>query len=102
MKSWTSRAGKILDDALSCIGHAIRSDGSIDAESLVKCQKEYGIRFVQLRQGDIPRNRNRRWISLFFAIEDLLNELERHSLMDPPQRSGPLRRWLLGRLGPSA
>ncbi len=71
---------KILDETLYCIEDAIRSDGSIDAEPLAKCREEYGIQFVQLRQGDIPRDR--KWISLFFAkIEDLLNELERHPFM---------------------
>ena len=73
------KAGKVLDEALHCIEDAIRSDGSIDAESLAKCREEYGIQFVQLRQGDIPRDR--KWISLFYAkIEDVLNVLENHPL----------------------
>ena len=74
------KAGKVLDNTLRCIEDTIRSDGSIDAQSLGKCQKEYEIQFVQLRQSDIPREK--KWISLFFAkVEDLLNELETHPLM---------------------
>ena len=74
------KTGKILDEALRAIEASIRGDGSIDIESLTKCRKEYGIQFVQLKQGDMPRDR--KWISLFFTrIEDLLEELERHPLM---------------------
>ena len=74
------KAGKLLDDVLYCIERAIRSDGSIDAEILTECQKEYGIHFIQMKQRDMPRDR--KWISLFFAkIEDIVNELEKHPLM---------------------
>ncbi len=74
------KAGKILDEALHCIEDAIRSSGSIDTAALAKCREEYGVQYVQMRQGDIPRDR--KWITLFFAkIEDVLSELERHPLM---------------------
>jgi len=74
------KAGKILDDALRCIENSIRSDGSIDVESLARCRDEYGIQFVQMRQADIPRDR--KWISLFFTSgEDVLRVLEKHPLM---------------------
>ncbi len=73
------KAEKVLNDALRCIENTIRSDGSIGVESLAECREEYGIQFVQLRQGDIPRDR--KWISLFFAeIEDALNTLANHPL----------------------
>jgi len=73
------KAGKILDEALYAIENSIKSDGSIDVESLTKCQREYGIQFTRLKQRGIPRDR--KWISLFFAkIEDLLDELEKHPL----------------------
>ncbi len=74
------KAGKILDSILRCVEDAITSDGSIDLRRLAACRKEYGIHFVQVRQGDIPRDR--KWISLFFAdIESVTTQLERHPLM---------------------
>jgi len=74
------KTGKVLNDALRCIEDSIRGDGSIDTATLTRCRDEYGIQFIQLRQSDIPRDR--KWISLFFAsIEDVLNELAKHSLM---------------------
>ncbi len=69
-------AGKALESALRCIEGSIKDDGSIDAEALAKCQKEYGVWFRQVRQGEIPRDR--KWISLFFAgVEDVVNTLEK-------------------------
>jgi len=75
------KTGKVLDDALRCIEDSIRGDGSIDTVILARCRNEYGIQFIQLRQGNIPRDK--KWISLFFvsSIEDILNELEKRPLM---------------------
>ncbi len=73
------RASKILDEVLSCIESSIADDGSIDARVLTECQKKYGILFRQIKQSDMPRDR--KWISLFFGVEDVVDQLERHPLM---------------------
>lgn len=72
--------GKTLDETLKCIEDSIGSDGSIDISLLDRCRKEYGIHYVQLKQGEIPRDR--KWISLFFkGVDDILKEIEKHPLM---------------------
>lgn len=70
---------KILDEALRCIEDSIESDGSLVVNALTKCKDKYGIWFKQIKQGDIPKDK--KWISLFFDVEEIEKKLETHPLM---------------------
>jgi len=68
----------VLDEVLKCIEDAINDKGDIVVDQLERCKKEYGIKYKQIKQSEMPTDE--KWISLFFDVEDIINELERSPL----------------------
>ena len=68
-----------LDEALKCIENAITPSYEFDRGVLEECKQTHGIWYRFIKQSNIPRDK--KWVRLFFEVEDIVRELENHKLM---------------------